>query len=136
MVRAMMSIVALSNTSSRSYGHCGTSYCLQEATIGWLTCITEQAVGQICSTASLSHNLAQCQVLVRRAVAAGAKVGGFTTRFFTASSTCWRLSLSGYPFPKSLTNTAASWLPRHSSSQKHPTTSPPPPRKQSRSSSR
>lgn len=33
-----------------------------------------QAVGQICSTASLSHNLAQCQSLVRRAAAAGAKV--------------------------------------------------------------
>ncbi|KAL2396291.1 putative hydrolase nit2 [Exophiala dermatitidis] len=31
------------------------------------------AVGQICSTASMTHNLAQCQQLVKRAVAAGAK---------------------------------------------------------------
>ncbi|OJJ49370.1 hypothetical protein ASPZODRAFT_150266 [Penicilliopsis zonata CBS 506.65] len=31
------------------------------------------AVGQICSTASMSANLAQCQVLVQKAVAAGAK---------------------------------------------------------------
>ncbi|KAK5045369.1 hypothetical protein LTR84_009232 [Exophiala bonariae] len=31
------------------------------------------AVGQICSTASMSHNLAQCQTLVRKAVMAGAK---------------------------------------------------------------
>jgi hypothetical protein len=33
-----------------------------------------QAVGQICSTASMAHNLAQCQALVHNAVAAGAKV--------------------------------------------------------------
>jgi hypothetical protein len=33
-----------------------------------------QAVGQICATASMSHNLAQCQMLVGKAVAAGAKV--------------------------------------------------------------
>ena len=33
-----------------------------------------QAVGQICATASMAHNLAQCQMLVRKAVAAGAKV--------------------------------------------------------------
>ena len=32
-------------------------------------------MGQLCSTTSLSHNLAQCQVLVRKAVTAGAKVG-------------------------------------------------------------
>ncbi|KAJ9224395.1 putative nitrilase [Paecilomyces variotii] len=31
------------------------------------------AVGQLCSTASMASNLAQCQVLVRKAVAAGAK---------------------------------------------------------------
>ncbi|KAH8697500.1 nitrilase, putative [Talaromyces proteolyticus] len=31
------------------------------------------AVGQLCSTASMAHNLSQCQVLVRKAVAAGAK---------------------------------------------------------------
>ncbi|KAL2215759.1 putative nitrilase [Thermoascus aurantiacus ATCC 26904] len=31
------------------------------------------AVGQLCSTASMAHNLAQCRVLVRKAVAAGAK---------------------------------------------------------------
>ncbi|KAL1955999.1 hypothetical protein VTO42DRAFT_7899 [Malbranchea cinnamomea] len=31
------------------------------------------AVGQLCSTSSMAHNLAQCQVLVRKAVAAGAK---------------------------------------------------------------
>ncbi|PKY05211.1 nitrilase-like protein [Aspergillus campestris IBT 28561] len=31
------------------------------------------AVGQLCSTASASANLAQCQILVRKAVAAGAK---------------------------------------------------------------
>ncbi|KAL1973446.1 hypothetical protein VTN31DRAFT_6081 [Thermomyces dupontii] len=31
------------------------------------------AVGQLCSTASMAANLAQCQVLVRKAVAAGAK---------------------------------------------------------------
>ncbi|RVX68846.1 hypothetical protein B0A52_07501 [Exophiala mesophila] len=31
------------------------------------------AVGQICSTASMTHNLAQCQTLVRKAVASGAK---------------------------------------------------------------
>ncbi|CAI7630704.1 unnamed protein product [Penicillium bialowiezense] len=32
------------------------------------------AVGQICSTASITSNLAQCQLLVKKAVAAGAKV--------------------------------------------------------------
>ncbi|PKX92564.1 carbon-nitrogen hydrolase family protein [Aspergillus novofumigatus IBT 16806] len=31
------------------------------------------AVGQLCSTASMTSNLAQCQVLVRKAVASGAK---------------------------------------------------------------
>ncbi|KAL1857274.1 Carbon-nitrogen hydrolase [Paecilomyces lecythidis] len=31
------------------------------------------AVGQLCSTASMANNLAQCQVLVRKAVSAGAK---------------------------------------------------------------
>ncbi|KAL2005871.1 hypothetical protein VTN00DRAFT_10364 [Thermoascus crustaceus] len=31
------------------------------------------AVGQLCSTASMAHNLAQCKVLIRKAVAAGAK---------------------------------------------------------------
>ncbi|KAI9045675.1 carbon-nitrogen hydrolase family protein [Aspergillus affinis] len=31
------------------------------------------AVGQLCSTASMTANLAQCQILVRKAVAAGAK---------------------------------------------------------------
>ncbi|KAK2773950.1 Carbon-nitrogen hydrolase [Emmonsiellopsis sp. PD_33] len=31
------------------------------------------AVGQLCSTASMAHNLAQCQLLVKKAVAAGAK---------------------------------------------------------------
>ncbi|KAL6718028.1 Carbon-nitrogen hydrolase [Lecanora helva] len=31
------------------------------------------AVGQLCSTASMSHNLTQCQILVKKAVAAGAK---------------------------------------------------------------
>jgi hypothetical protein len=38
----------------------------------WLMLL--QAVGQICATASMAHNLAQCQMLVRKAVAAGAKV--------------------------------------------------------------
>lgn len=33
-----------------------------------------QAVGQICSTSSMSHNLAQCRTVVQKAVAAGAKV--------------------------------------------------------------
>lgn len=33
-----------------------------------------QAVGQLCSTASMSHNLQQCRTLVKKAVAAGAKV--------------------------------------------------------------
>ncbi|OJD11728.1 hypothetical protein AJ78_07549 [Emergomyces pasteurianus Ep9510] len=32
------------------------------------------AVGQLCSTASLAHNLSQCQILVKKAVDAGAKV--------------------------------------------------------------
>ncbi len=36
--------------------------------------ITRKAVGQLCSTASMSHNLQQCQVLIKKAVAAGAKV--------------------------------------------------------------
>ncbi|OAX85341.1 hypothetical protein ACJ72_00270 [Emergomyces africanus] len=31
------------------------------------------AVGQLCSTASLAHNLSQCQILVKKAVDAGAK---------------------------------------------------------------
>ncbi|EED24278.1 nitrilase, putitive [Talaromyces stipitatus ATCC 10500] len=31
------------------------------------------AVGQLCSTASMAHNLAQCQTLVKKAIAAGAK---------------------------------------------------------------
>ena len=33
-----------------------------------------KAVGQLCSTANVSHNLQQCQLLVKKAVAAGAKV--------------------------------------------------------------
>jgi hypothetical protein len=33
-----------------------------------------KAVGQICSTNSLTHNLAQCRVVIQKAVAAGAKV--------------------------------------------------------------
>jgi hypothetical protein len=33
-----------------------------------------QAIGQLCSTASMTKNLALCQVLVKRAVEAGAKV--------------------------------------------------------------
>lgn len=33
-----------------------------------------QAVGQLCSTANMAHNLIQCQILVQKAVAAGAKV--------------------------------------------------------------
>ena len=33
-----------------------------------------QAVGQLCSTASMPHNLQQCRALVKKAVAAGAKV--------------------------------------------------------------
>jgi hypothetical protein len=36
-----------------------------------------QAVGQLCSTSSMAHNLAQCQILVRKAVIAGAKVNFF-----------------------------------------------------------
>lgn len=32
------------------------------------------ALGQICSTASLTHNLAQCQKLALKAAKAGAKV--------------------------------------------------------------
>ncbi|KAL2043332.1 hypothetical protein N7G274_003638 [Stereocaulon virgatum] len=35
--------------------------------------MTLAAVGQLCSTASMTHNLSQCQILVRKAVAAGAK---------------------------------------------------------------
>jgi len=35
--------------------------------------MTLAAVGQLCSTASMSHNLALCQVLVKKAVEAGAK---------------------------------------------------------------
>ncbi|WPG99709.1 Hypothetical protein R9X50_00252800 [Acrodontium crateriforme] len=31
------------------------------------------AIGQICSTASMAHNLAQCRVVIKKAVAAGAK---------------------------------------------------------------
>lgn len=33
-----------------------------------------QAVAQICSTASMAHNLAQCKVVIQKAVTAGAKV--------------------------------------------------------------
>lgn len=33
-----------------------------------------QAIGQLCSTASMAHNLSQCQTLVKNAVKAGAKV--------------------------------------------------------------
>lgn len=36
--------------------------------------ITQQAVGQICSTNSLEHNLAQCRVIIQKAVAKGARV--------------------------------------------------------------
>ena len=36
-----------------------------------------QAIGQLCSTASMSHNLALCQILVKKAVEAGAKVRPF-----------------------------------------------------------
>jgi len=34
----------------------------------------EQAVGQITSTASMTHNLAQCRTVIQKAVAGGAKV--------------------------------------------------------------
>lgn len=33
-----------------------------------------QAVGQICSTSSMAHNLAQCRIVIQKAVSAGAKV--------------------------------------------------------------
>ena len=33
-----------------------------------------QAVGQICSTASMTHNLAQCRAVIQKAVTGGAKV--------------------------------------------------------------
>ena len=33
-----------------------------------------KAVGQLCSTASMTHNLAQCRSLVQKAVSVGAKV--------------------------------------------------------------
>lgn len=39
-----------------------------------LILIRVQAVGQLCSTASMTVNLAQCQTLVQKAVSAGAKV--------------------------------------------------------------
>ena len=39
-----------------------------------LTTIDLQAVGQLTSTASMTHNLAQCRLLVKKAVQAGAKV--------------------------------------------------------------
>lgn len=39
-----------------------------------LILIRVQAVGQLCSTASMTANLAQCQTLVQKAVSAGAKV--------------------------------------------------------------
>ncbi|TVY27344.1 putative hydrolase, partial [Lachnellula hyalina] len=35
--------------------------------------LLSQAIGQLCSTASMSHNLALCQTLVKKAVEAGAK---------------------------------------------------------------
>ncbi|EAS31615.3 nitrilase [Coccidioides immitis RS] len=35
--------------------------------------MTRAAVGQLCSTASMAHNLIQCQILVHKAVSAGAK---------------------------------------------------------------
>ena len=34
----------------------------------------KQAVGQICSTSSMAHNLAQCRTVIQKAVAKGAKV--------------------------------------------------------------
>ncbi|KAI1980854.1 Carbon-nitrogen hydrolase [Ophidiomyces ophidiicola] len=39
--------------------------------------MTRAAVGQLCSTASMAHNLFQSQILVQKAVAAGAKVALF-----------------------------------------------------------
>jgi hypothetical protein len=39
-----------------------------------LTTIDLQAVGQLTSTASMTDNLAQCRLLVKKAVQAGAKV--------------------------------------------------------------
>jgi hypothetical protein len=42
---------------------------------GWLMIICErQAIGQICSSNSMAHNLAQCVKLVGQAAGAGAKV--------------------------------------------------------------
>ena len=39
-----------------------------------LTITISQAVGQICSTASMANNLGQCRQLIQKAIAAGAKV--------------------------------------------------------------
>ena len=39
-----------------------------------LTQFLRQAVGQLCSTASMAHNLQQCQILIRKAAVAKAKV--------------------------------------------------------------
>lgn len=84
-----------------------------------------QAVGQLTSTSSLLHNLAQCQTLITKAVAAGAQVPPPypSTQFLTPPSS---------PTTQSLTP-----LPHHrpSSSPKQQTTSPPPPLNPSPSSS-
>jgi predicted amidohydrolase len=53
------------------------------------------AVGQLCSTASMAHNLRQCQILVAEAVRAGAKVLFLPeTSDFIASSPAETISLA------------------------------------------
>lgn len=49
-----------------------------------------QAVGQICSTSSMSQNLAQCQTLVKRAAEAGAKVSDFSFNCVSPSTCAFR----------------------------------------------
>lgn len=39
-----------------------------------ITNVSLQAIGQLCSTSSMAHNLSQCKVLFQKAAALGAKV--------------------------------------------------------------
>lgn len=60
----------------RSNGNCSTQPALSDQDYSKDLFLTlRQAVGQLCSTASMAHNLKQCQLLVKEAVAAGARVG-------------------------------------------------------------
>lgn len=70
------------------------------------------AIGQLCSTASMSHNLALCQALAKKAVEAGAKA------LFLPEAALHRTTL--LPVRKNPSPLLGPWKAAHSSSVSKP----------------